>query len=70
MAESEVPELDHFSGSWIVTRKTDGSVIGEFYNRNIVSQFNPNAYLIETALQYLYRINREQKTVNSQEATI
>ncbi|MFC8688188.1 hypothetical protein [Brevibacillus porteri] len=54
-----VPERDHFSGSWIVTRKTDGSVIGEFYDLKNVEKFNPDTCQVETAYQYLCRINNK-----------
>ncbi|MGG0793815.1 hypothetical protein ABE137_07390 [Brevibacillus laterosporus] len=33
-----IPELEHFSGSWIVTRESDGSVIGALYKREKVKQ--------------------------------
>jgi hypothetical protein len=55
---NHVPELDYFSGSWIVTRIKDGSVFGEFYDPSNVSKFNPEVCRIETAYQYLTRINR------------
>lgn len=54
-----IPELDHFSGSWIVTRKNDGSVVGEFYERDNVEKFNPDTCQVETAYQYHCRINRK-----------
>lgn len=54
-----VPKLDHYSGSWIVSRIKDGSVIGEFFKESNVEKFNPNTCRIETAYQYLTRINRE-----------
>jgi hypothetical protein len=56
-----IPELDHFSGSWVVTRKVDGSVIGEFYERGNVEKFNSETCVVETRYQYLCRINREIK---------
>jgi hypothetical protein len=55
-----VPELDHFSGSWVVSRK-DGTVVGEFYERSNVEKFNPETCVVETAYQYLTRINSEIK---------
>lgn len=54
-----IPELEHHCGSWVVSRKSTGEVIGEFYERSNVEKFNPATCLIETALQYLYRLNRE-----------
>lgn len=52
-----IPELEHHCNSWVVTRKADGQVIGEFFNRKNVEQFNPEKVTIETTLQYLCRIN-------------
>jgi hypothetical protein len=58
-----VPNLEHISGSWIVTRIADDSVIGEFYNRSNVSRFNPITCRVETAFQYLTRISRLIKSI-------
>lgn len=58
MELSHVPELEHISGSWIVTRIKDSSIICEFYERSNVEKFNPNTCHIETALEYLTRINQ------------
>lgn len=52
-----IPELEHNCGSWVVSRKADGQVIGEFFNVNNVKKFNPNKVIVETTLQYLCRIN-------------
>jgi len=57
MSES-IPELEPNCGSWIVTRKRDGHVIGEFFSRGVVGQFRRDEYLIETAAQYLTRLNQ------------
>lgn len=56
----KIPELDHFSGSWIVSRK-DGMVVGEIFERSNVEKFNPETCIVETSYQYLTRINRESK---------
>ena len=52
-----IPELDHYSNSWIVTRTAGGAVIGEFHERSNVEKFNPVTCRVETAYQYLSRIN-------------
>ena len=57
-----VPALEHFCGSWIVSRKS-GEVIGEFFERANVEKFNPDTCFVETAAQYLARVNREIRTV-------
>lgn len=46
------------TGSWVVTRH-DGTMVGEFFDRRLVARFDPAKVRIETALQYLGRINRE-----------
>lgn len=52
-----IPELERHCGSWVVTRRATGEVIGEFYDRKNVERFNPDKVFIETAAQYLGRIN-------------
>lgn len=56
-----IPELPHGCNSWVITRKSDGQVIGEFYKRATVERFNPETVIIETAVQYLARLNAEAK---------
>lgn len=55
-----IPELEPWCGSWVVSRKS-GEVIGEFYNRDNVAKFNPVTCIVETAQQYLARINKAIK---------
>jgi hypothetical protein len=55
-----VPGLERFCGSWIVTRRATGAVIGEFFDRNNVEKFDPEKCLIETAAQYLGRVNAQK----------
>lgn len=47
--------------SWVITRKSTGDVIGEFFDPRNVARFNPETCIIETAHQYLGRINAEIK---------
>lgn len=54
-----IPALERGCNSWILIDKRDGKVIGEFYNRSTVERFNPEVVLIETAYQYLVRLNGE-----------
>lgn len=51
-----IPELERWCNSWIVSRKS-GEVIGEFSNRASVAKFSPDTCFVETAQQYLARIN-------------
>ena len=53
---SKIP-TDSYSNSWVVTRKSTGQVIGEFFDRRNVEKFNPAKVLIETTHQYLVRRN-------------
>lgn len=53
-----VPNLEPHCGSWIVTRKSDGAVIGELFHRQTVERINGEKYLVETAAQYLGRLNQ------------
>jgi hypothetical protein len=55
---SNVPDLEHHCNSWIAIRKSDGKVIGEFYNLSSVERFNPEKVLIQTAVQYLSSLNK------------
>ena len=50
--------------SWIITRRTTNEVIGEFFDAANVARFNPNTCLIETAMDYLCRINAEIRKAN------
>lgn len=56
-----IPPLERHCGSWILTRKATGEVIGEFFDRRSVERFDPAKVLIETAHQYLVRLNRETR---------
>jgi hypothetical protein len=58
--ENPIPK-DSFSGSWVVTEKLTGKVVGEFFNQKTVEKINTKKYLVETAGQYLGRINRESR---------
>lgn len=54
---SHIPKLPHGCNSWVVTRKADGRVIGEFYNRKNIERFNPEKVLIQTTAEYLANLN-------------
>ena len=49
------------TNSWIITKKETGELIGEFYNWALVERFNPAKVLVETAYEYLTRINKQIK---------
>lgn len=52
-----IPRLEPHCGSWIVTRRDTGDVIGEYFNRLSVERFDLSKCRVETAAQYLGRIN-------------
>jgi hypothetical protein len=53
----DIPELEPRCGSWIVSLRDTEEVIGEFFDRRTVERFDPERCVVETALQYLGRIN-------------
>ena len=57
---SEIPLLPPRCGSWIVTAH-DGTVL-EFFDKANVQKAANHGWKIETAIDYLHRINAEIKT--------
>lgn len=55
---NHIPKLEAHCNSWIVTRKSDGKIIGEFWVRKSVELFNPDLVIIKTAAQHLADINK------------
>lgn len=47
------------TNSWIISRKTDGVGVLETYNPRMLDKINRDAYNVETAHEYLCRVNRE-----------
>lgn len=61
---AEVPGLESYCGSWIVSLPS-GAVCGEFYDRGNVERLaTAGYYTIETAAQYLGRLNRRHNNAN------
>jgi len=54
---SAIPELESHCGSWIVTNMNTGAVVELFDRRDVEVVTKYPHFLIETALQYLGRIN-------------
>lgn len=53
--------------SWIITRTSDGLAIFETYSATVADRINRDVYTVETAWEYLARINRtirEQESAN------
>lgn len=54
-----IPALEPHCGSWIVTRRDTGEVVGEFYARASVERFDPAKVTVQTAAQYLGALNQQ-----------
>jgi hypothetical protein len=59
MSYSHIPLLPHNCNSWIVTRKDNGKVIGEFYSLRNVKKFDSSKVVVTTAYEYLVTLNRK-----------
>ena len=57
--DDHIPPLEWHCGSWVITRRDTGEVIGEFFERRNVERFNPARVTIQTAAQYLAGLNRK-----------
>lgn len=53
------PALEPWCGSWIVTRRDTGAAVLETWSKEIADAINARVYRVETAAQYLGRINTE-----------
>lgn len=62
MTGIHIPDLEPYCGSWVVSRIESGEVVGEFYDRWIVEMIDPERFFVETAAQYLVRLNRLNTT--------
>ena len=56
---TNIPQLEQYCGSWIVSRKETGEVIGEFFNAASLFRFNPEKVIIETSYQHLVRFKHD-----------
>lgn len=54
-----IPELEHHCGSWVVCNKASGAVILETFDRRTAERVNQSKYSVETAAQYLGRLNNK-----------
>lgn len=53
MGKVVAPSLEHHCNSWVVTRKSDGKVIGEFYKKENVERFDDEKVTVQTAAEHL-----------------
>lgn len=56
ITKKDVPELDIYSGSWVVSRKDNGKVVFETFSKESLLGLIAEKVVIETAYQYLTRI--------------
>lgn len=54
-----IPELEHHCGSWVVCNRASGAVVFETFHRKTAERVNQDKYSVETAVQYLSRLNRK-----------
>ncbi len=52
-----VPELEAHCGSWIVSCRDTGAAVIELFERETAERINQEKYRVETAAQYLGRVN-------------
>jgi hypothetical protein len=52
-----VPDLEPHCGSWIISERGTGGAVLELFERATVERINQDKYRVETAAQYLGRVN-------------
>lgn len=52
-----VPELDHYSGSWIVIDRISNTAVYEVFSRRVADKINTEKYRLEPVLTYLASLN-------------
>lgn len=57
VTDQDIPELEHHEASWVVIRKEDGHVLGEFTNRKTLYRFNADKVQVKTIVQHLASLN-------------
>lgn len=57
----EIPPLERHCGSWVVSRRDTGEVAFETFDRSVLERLDPAKAIIETAAQYLNRLNESQR---------
>lgn len=56
-----IPSLEHHSGSWIITCRKTGKAVMETFRRDTARSINQSRYKVETAAEYLARVNQHIK---------
>ena len=56
--------------AWVITRKSDRVAVLETHQRSVADKVNREAYLVETAHDYLCRLNAEIKAGTSSACTV
>lgn len=52
-----VPDLEPHCGSWLISERDSGTAVLELFERSTVERINQEKYRVETAAQYLGRVN-------------
>jgi hypothetical protein len=60
--KTPVPSLEPHCGSWIISRLSDGVAVLETFEKGIAESVNQELYKVETAAQYLGRLNERVRT--------
>jgi hypothetical protein len=53
-----VPELEHYCGSWVVVSRATGKAVIEIFERRNAERLNFDKYELQTAAQWLANLNR------------
>lgn len=60
-----VPKLEPWCGSWVVSCRQTGKAVLETYSADVVSRINQKRYEIKTAHQYLVDLNKQLNEVTA-----
>ena len=53
-----VPELEHYCGSWVVVSRATGKAVIEIFECRNAERLNFDKYELQTAAQWLANLNR------------
>mgnify|MGYP003636751572 FL=1 len=53
-----VPELEHYCGSWVVVSRATGKAVIEIFERRNAERLNFDKYELQTAAQWLANLNK------------
>ncbi|GGX91294.1 hypothetical protein GCM10007160_18490 [Litchfieldella qijiaojingensis] len=56
-----IPPLENHCGSWVITHRQTGKPVLETFSESTAEAVNRQKYKVETAAEYLARINQQIK---------